>query len=70
MQASLGLSADWPEKFGAELPAGRFISPGDIADLVAYLCSPSAQMMNGAIIDFEQMPQGMFRLHPALKSSS
>jgi len=70
MQSSLGMATDWAEKFGAEMPGGRLISPEDIADLVAYLCSPSAQMMNGAIIDFEQMPQGMFRLHPALKTST
>ncbi len=70
MQTALGMPADWAEKNGAEMPSGRLISPEDIADLVAYLCSPSAQMMNGAIIDFEQMPQGMFRQHPALKSST
>ena len=70
MQAALGLPVDWAKKFGGEMPAGRLIAPEDIADLVAYLCSPSAQMMNGTIIDFEQMPQGMFRSHPALKSST
>ena len=70
MQAALGLPPDWANKFGSEMPAGRLIAPEDIADLVAYLCSPSAQMMNGTIIDFEQMPQGMFRSHPALKSST
>ena len=69
MQASLGMPADWAQIFGANMPAGKLIAPGDIADLVAYLCSPSAQMMNGAVIDFEQMPQGMFRVHPALKTS-
>jgi|GEM_PF-446910 len=70
VQAALGMPADWAQSNGAEMPSGRLISPEDIADLVAYLCSPSAQMMNGAIIDFEQMPQGMFRQHPALKSSA
>ena len=70
MQASLGMPADWAEKFGSQMPSGRFILPEDIADLVAYLCSPSAQMMNGAVIDFEQMPQGVFRVHPALKTST
>ena len=70
MQQALGQPADWAELAGAEMPAGRLILPEDIADLVAYLISPSAQIMNGATIDFEQMPQGMFRRHPALKSSS
>jgi len=70
MQASLGQPADWAEKAGADMPGKRLILPEDIADLIAYLVSPSAQMMNGTVIDFEQMPQGMFRLHPALKSST
>jgi NAD(P)-dependent dehydrogenase (short-subunit alcohol dehydrogenase family) len=52
---------------GAAMPSGRLILPEDIADLVSYLVSPSAQMMNGAVIDFEQIPSGMFRAHPALK---
>lgn len=60
------LPVDWSRKFGARMPSGRLISPADIADLCAYLVSPSAQMMNGAVIDFEQMPVGMFRDHPAL----
>lgn len=70
VQAATGQPPDWAEKFGAELPGGRHILPEDVADLVAYLVSPSAQMMNGAVIDFEQMPVGMFRQHPALKSSA
>jgi NAD(P)-dependent dehydrogenase (short-subunit alcohol dehydrogenase family) len=70
IQASLNMPPDWAAKFGAEMPGGRLILPEDIADLVAYLVSPSAQMMNGTTIDFEQMPRGMFRLHPGLKSSA
>jgi NAD(P)-dependent dehydrogenase (short-subunit alcohol dehydrogenase family) len=62
-----GLPEDWSATVGAEMPSGRLILPEDIADLVAYLVSPSAQMMNGAVIDFEQMPEGMFRVHPALR---
>jgi NAD(P)-dependent dehydrogenase (short-subunit alcohol dehydrogenase family) len=60
------LPTDWSEQIGARMPSGRLISPPDIADLCAYLVSPSASMMNGAVIDFEQMPVGMFRDHPAL----
>ena len=40
--------------------------PEDVAGLFAYLVSPSAQMMTGAIIDYEQMPTGVFEAHPAL----
>jgi NAD(P)-dependent dehydrogenase (short-subunit alcohol dehydrogenase family) len=62
-----GLPEDWAKSVGSEMPSGRLILPEDIADLVSYLVSPSAQMMNGAVIDFEQIPAGMFRVHPALK---
>ncbi len=58
---------NWSELIGAQTPAGRLISPSDIADLVGYLISPSAQMMNGTVIDFEQLPAGVFRTHPILK---
>jgi NAD(P)-dependent dehydrogenase (short-subunit alcohol dehydrogenase family) len=57
---------DWSTHIGARMPSGRLISPADIADLCAYLVSPSAQMMNGTLIDFEQIPVGMFRDHPTL----
>ncbi len=63
-----GLPENWHEEIAERVPAGRLILPSDIADLVAYLLTPSAQMMNGAVIDFEQIPVGMFREHPVLKS--
>ena len=59
---------NWSETIGAQTPSGRLILPTDIADLVGYLISPSAQMMNGTVIDFEQLPLGAFRTHPILKS--
>jgi enoyl-[acyl-carrier protein] reductase III len=31
-------------------PAGRLVSPDDIADVVAFLCSPSARMIRGQTI--------------------
>lgn len=37
-------------KVGAETPAGRLCAPADVADLVMFLCSPSAQMICGQII--------------------
>jgi NAD(P)-dependent dehydrogenase (short-subunit alcohol dehydrogenase family) len=63
-----GLAENWSEAVGASMPAGRMILPADIAELMSYLTSPSAQMMNGAVIDFEQLPAGVFRNHPVLKS--
>jgi NAD(P)-dependent dehydrogenase (short-subunit alcohol dehydrogenase family) len=60
------LPEDWHVSFGKRMPAGRLIEPEDVAGLMAYLVSPSAQMMNGTVIDFEQMPVGAFDVHPAL----
>lgn len=61
-----GLPENWAEEIGRRMPAGRLIVPDDVAGLMSYLVSPSAQMMTGAIIDYEQMPVGVFDAHPAL----
>jgi enoyl-[acyl-carrier protein] reductase III len=34
----------------ARTPAGRLVEPGDVADVVAFLCSPAAQMIRGQTI--------------------
>jgi NAD(P)-dependent dehydrogenase (short-subunit alcohol dehydrogenase family) len=57
---------NWAELIGARMPSGRLISAADVAGLCAFLVSPPAQMMTGAIIDYEQMPIGTFDSHPAL----
>ncbi len=61
-----GLPENWAEAIGKRMPAGRLIVPDDVAGLMEYLVSPSAHMMTGAIIDYEQMPAGVFDAHPAL----
>ncbi len=61
-----GMPENWAEEIGRRMPAGRMIVPDDVAGLVAYLVSPSARMMTGAIIDYEQVPVGVFESHPAL----
>ena len=61
-----GLPQNWAEEIGRRMPSGRLIVPDDVAGLMSYLVSPSAQMMTGAIIDYEQMPVGVFDAHPAL----
>ena len=34
----------------ARTPAGRLVEPGDVADTVAFLCSPEAAMIRGQTI--------------------
>jgi NAD(P)-dependent dehydrogenase (short-subunit alcohol dehydrogenase family) len=60
------LPQDWATTIGARMPFGRLIEPEDVAGLCAFLVSPPAQMMTGAVIDYEQMPVGTFDTHPAL----
>jgi NAD(P)-dependent dehydrogenase (short-subunit alcohol dehydrogenase family) len=61
-----GLPENWAEVIGKRMPSGRMITSDDVAGLVAFLVSPAAQMMTGAVIDYEQMPAGTFDSHPAL----
>ena len=37
--------------FGRDNPAGRLVQPQDIADAVAFLCSPAAEMIRGQTLD-------------------
>ena len=62
-----GLPENWHEDIAARMPSGRLIAPEDVAGLCAFLVSPPAQMMNGVVIDYEQMPIGVYDVHPALK---
>ncbi len=55
---------NWAEAAGRKVPFGRLISPEDIAGTCAYLVSPAASMMTGAVIDYEQMPVGTYDFHP------
>jgi NAD(P)-dependent dehydrogenase (short-subunit alcohol dehydrogenase family) len=61
-----GMPENWAELIGARMPAGRLISPEDVAGVMEFLVSKPAFMMTGAIIDYEQMPAGVFDTHPAL----
>ena len=49
------LTARWPEAvrqdLRAKIPLGRFIQPQDVAELVAFLCSPAADVITGATFD-------------------
>ena len=38
------------EKAIADTPAGRLVTPEDVADVVGFLCSPAASMIRGQVI--------------------
>ncbi|MCS6907501.1 MAG: enoyl-[acyl-carrier-protein] reductase FabL [Anaerolineales bacterium] len=45
--------AQWIQKITAMTPAGRLVTPEDVAQLVAFLCSPEASMIRGQIITID-----------------
>lgn len=53
-----GLPENWRETVGAQQPFGRLLMPEDPAGLIAFLASPDARMMTGAIIDLDQFVAG------------
>lgn len=53
-----GLPESWAEDLGAKQPFGRLLTPEDPAGLIAFLASPDAAMMTGAIIDLDQFVAG------------
>lgn len=61
-----GHAEDWAETFGARQPFGRLLMPEDPAGLIAFLVSPDAQMMTGAIIDLDQYVVGTMEDNPGL----
>jgi enoyl-[acyl-carrier protein] reductase III len=38
------------ERFVASVPAGRLVTGGDVAEIVAFLCTPAARMIVGQVI--------------------
>jgi enoyl-[acyl-carrier protein] reductase III len=41
------------EKAAKITPAGRLVTPQDVAEVVAFLCSPSASMIRGQVINVD-----------------
>lgn len=49
------------EKIAARTPAGRLTTPEEVAELVAFLCSPQAAMIRGQVISIDggfSLPMG------------
>lgn len=60
IQARDGKPADWLARAEPGQPFGRLIKPDDVATLAVYLLSDAAQMMTGALIDFDQNVMGAY----------
>ena len=60
IQARDGNPSDWLERAGPAQPFGRLIRPADVAGLTTYLLSDAAEMMTGALIDFDQNVMGAY----------
>jgi NAD(P)-dependent dehydrogenase (short-subunit alcohol dehydrogenase family) len=57
LKTTEGLPADWPSRLPAVFaPAGRLLSPDDIAMAAVYFLSDEASLVNGAVLDLEQYP--------------
>lgn len=55
-----GNPADWLERAAPSQPFGRLLTPRDVAGLATYLLSDAAEMMTGALIDFDQNVMGAY----------
>jgi NAD(P)-dependent dehydrogenase (short-subunit alcohol dehydrogenase family) len=60
IQKKDGNPSDWLEKAQPTQPFGRLLRPGDVAGLATYLLSDAAEMMTGALIDFDQNIMGAY----------
>jgi NAD(P)-dependent dehydrogenase (short-subunit alcohol dehydrogenase family) len=55
-----GNPADWLDRAEPSQPFGRLLKPRDVAGLATYLLSDAAEMMTGALIDFDQNVMGAY----------
>lgn len=60
IQARDGRPPDWLDTAEAAQPFGRLIRPRDVAGLAVHLLSDAAEMMTGALIDFDQNVMGAY----------
>ena len=55
-----GNPADWLQRAEPKQPFGRLLRPSDVATMAVYLLSDAAEMMTGALIDFDQNVIGAY----------
>lgn len=60
VQIADGKPENWLEEADASRPFGRLLRPHDVAGMCAYLLSDEAEMMTGALIDFDQYVHGNY----------
>ncbi|MEZ5819141.1 MAG: SDR family oxidoreductase [Hyphomicrobiaceae bacterium] len=60
IQARDGRPPDWLQVAERAQPFGRLIKPADVATAAVYLLSEAAEMMTGALIDFDQNVVGAY----------
>ena len=60
VQRMEGQPEDWLVAADKSAPFGRILRPGDVARMTVYLLSDSAEMMTGALIDFDQHVMGIY----------
>jgi NAD(P)-dependent dehydrogenase (short-subunit alcohol dehydrogenase family) len=60
IQARDGRRADWLASAEQAQPFSRLIKPDDVSTIAVYLLSDAAQMMTGALIDFDQNVMGAY----------
>jgi NAD(P)-dependent dehydrogenase (short-subunit alcohol dehydrogenase family) len=60
IQARDGRPPNWLATAEAGQPFGRLLRPADVAGLAVYLLSDAAEMMTGALIDFDQTVMGAY----------
>jgi NAD(P)-dependent dehydrogenase (short-subunit alcohol dehydrogenase family) len=60
IQARDGRPADWLASAEPTQPFGRLIKPDDVSTIAVYLLSDAAEMMTGAVIDFDQNVMGAY----------
>jgi NAD(P)-dependent dehydrogenase (short-subunit alcohol dehydrogenase family) len=65
VQTTTGAPEDWQAAAAASRPFGRLLCPDDIAPMVTYLLSDSAQMVTGSVMDFDQTVHGPYGGHVA-----